>query len=99
MNRRLVAAPAVEPAIGLFPTRTLGVTTMDYFCNTPAAVVAKIVTDPGDEVVEERRLDRFREGDVEFDLTSRGPQRYYLEVFVDGVMKFRKRIRVVEKID
>jgi hypothetical protein len=98
-NRRLAAVPDAEPAIGLFPTRTLGVTTMDYFANVPAPVVVKIVADPGGEVVEERSLGDFRAGRVDFDLTSRGPQRYYLQVIVDGALKFNKRIRVVEKID
>jgi len=98
-NLRLISPPATDPAIGVFPTRTLGVTTMDYFSNSPALVEAKIVTDPGGEVVDTRRLPGYREGTVEFDLGARGPARYYLQVSVDGVLKFNKRIRVVEKIN
>jgi hypothetical protein len=72
---------------------------VDYFANAPALVGIQIVTDPGGEVVEERRLPDYREGTVTFDLTSRGPQRYYLRVTVNGAVKLNKRIRVVDKIN
>jgi hypothetical protein len=98
-NQRLVTPPAPEPAIGLFPTRTLGVTEMDYFSNVAGRVSVKIVADPGGEVVEEHEYPDLRSGSFTYDLTSRGPQRYYLKVFVDGVLKFNKRIRVVDKIE
>ncbi len=98
-DRRIVAPPAKEPAIGLFPTRTLGATTMDYFSNDTARVSVKIVTDPGGEVVEEHEYPGLRSGSFTYDLASRGPQRYYLKVFVNDVQKFNKRIRVVEKLE
>ena len=98
-DRRIVAPPAQEPAIGLFPTRTLGVSTMDYFSNLPRKVSVKIVADSGGEVVAEYEYPDLRSGSFTYDLTSRGPRRYYVKVFVEGEMKFNKRLRVVEKID
>lgn len=99
LDRRIIAPPSAEPAIGLFPTRTLGVTTMDYFSNAAGDVVVKIVADPGGEVVQEHAYPALRSGTFTYDLTARGPQRYYLKVFAGGELKFNKRIRVVEKIE
>jgi hypothetical protein len=98
-DRRLWAPPSPEPAIGLFPTRTLGLTTMDYFANAPKAVTVKIVADPGGDVVQEHEYPDLRSGRFTYDLTARGPQRYYLKVFAGGELKFNKRIRVVDKIE
>jgi hypothetical protein len=98
-DRRIWAPPSPEPSIGLFPTRTLGVTTMDYLANAPKRVIVQIVADPGGEVVEEHEYPDLRSGRFSYDLTARGPQRYYLKVFSEGVLKFNKRIRVVEKIE
>jgi hypothetical protein len=98
-DRRMLTPPSAEPAIGLFPTRTLGVTTMDYFANAPHEVSVKIVADSGAAVVQEHEYPALKSGTFTYDLTSRGPQRYYLKVFVEGVLKFNKRIRVVEKIE
>ncbi len=98
-DRRIISVPVAAPAIGLFPTRTLGVTTMDYVSNAPAAVSVKIVADPGGEVIEARDYPDLQAGSFTYDLTSRGPQRYYLKVFVNGVQKFNKRVRVVEKME
>lgn len=94
-NPRLRTKPSAEPAIGLFPTRTSGATTLDYFANDSAEVVVRIVADPGGETVQEHRYPGLRTGEFTYDLAARGPQRYYLKVFVDGTLRFNKRVRVV----
>lgn len=83
-----------EPSIGLFPTRTTGKTTLDYFCNSSHNVLVQIVTDTGSEVVEEHLYKELKEGIFTYDLSYRKPQRYYLKVFINGDQKFNKRIRV-----
>lgn len=83
-----------EPAVGVFPTRTKGETTMDYFGNTPQKVVVKLVTDPGGQTVEEHVYDSLKEGIFTYDLSYRPPQRYYLQVFAGGKLVYNKRVRV-----
>jgi len=58
-----------------------------------------LLADPGGEVVEEHEYPGLRSGSFTYDLASRGPQRYYLKVFVNDVQKFNKRIRVVDKLE
>lgn len=83
-----------EPSIGLFPTRTKGKTTLDYLGNEPEQVEVQIITDEGAQLVERHVYENLKEGVFEYDLSYRKPQRYYLRVFVKGVMKYNKRIRV-----
>ncbi len=87
-----------EPAIGLFPTLTTGSTTMDYFSNKPEDVVVQLITDEGSHLVEEHKYYQLKEGVFTYDLSTRPKQRYYLKVFINGELKFNKRIRVVERL-
>ena len=92
------AAIDPEPAIGLFPTLTTGSTTLDYFSNKPEDVTVKLVTDEGGHLAEEHTYYQLKEGIFTYDLSTRPKQRYYLKVFINGELKFNKRIRVVEKL-
>lgn len=84
-----------EPAIGLYPTRTNGKTIMDYFSGQPQDVTVQIITDEGAQLVEEHQYKNLKEGTFAYDLSYRPAQRYYLKVFINGELKFNKRIRVV----
>lgn len=89
------SAMNTEPAIGLYPTRTNGKTVMDYFSGTPQNVTVQIITDDGAQLVEEHQYKNLKEGTFTYDLSYRPAQRYYLKVFINGELKFNKRIRVV----
>ncbi len=86
-----------EPVMGLFPTMTLGKTTFDYFLGTSKDVDVQITTEDG-KIVEEHKYISFKEGVMNYDLSYRPPQRYYFKVYIDGQLKFTKRIRVVNKL-
>ena len=58
--------------------------------------MVKIVTDPGDVVVEEHIYKSLKEAVIDYDLSYRPAQRYYVKVFVGGKMIFNKRLRVEE---
>lgn len=90
----MTTSPALEPAVGVFPTRTKGKTTMDYFGNTPQKVLVKLVTDPGGDTIEEHVYESLKEGIFTYDLSYRPAQRYYLKVYADGKLVYNKRIRV-----
>lgn len=85
-----------EPAIGLYPTRTKGKTVLDYYNGEEKDVTVKIITDEGNQVVEEHQYKTIKEAVFTYDLSYRKPQRYYLRVIIDGKQVFNKRIRVVE---
>ena len=91
-----MAKPVTEPSVGLFPTRSSGKTTLDYFANEPQKVVVKIVTDPGDTVVEEHIYNSLKEAALEYDMSYRPAQRYYVKVFIGDKLVFNKRLRVEE---
>ncbi|HRN56294.1 MAG TPA: hypothetical protein PLL71_07570 [Agriterribacter sp.] len=88
------ALPDPVPAVGLFPTRTSGRTTMDYFGNSAQKVTVQLVTDPGNEVIEEHVYEALKEGVFTYDLSYRPAQRYYLKVYAEGKLVFNKRVRV-----
>lgn len=93
----VLTLPDPVPAVGLFPTRTSGKTTMDYFGNSPQKVTVQLVTDPGNEVIEEHVYGALKEGLFTYDLSYRPAQRYYLKVYVGGKLVFNKRVRVGDK--
>ncbi|TAD86649.1 MAG: peptide-N-glycosidase [Bacteroidetes bacterium] len=86
-----------EIAIGLYPTRTTGSTTLDYFSGKEEDVLVQIVTDEGSNLIEEHRYKSIKEGAFTYDLSYRLPQRYYLKVYINGVLQFNKRIRVEKR--
>lgn len=85
-----------EPAIGLYPTRTNDKTTLDYFSGRAEDVVVQLVTDPGDEVVEEHRYLHLKEGLFTYDLSRFPKGRFYLKLLINGQEQFKKRIRLKE---
>lgn len=92
----VLTKPVTEPSIGLFPTRTAGKTTLDYFGNEAQKVIVRIVTDPGDTLVEEHVYESLKEAVLDYDLSYRPPQRYYVKVFIGDKLVFNKRLRVEE---
>ena len=80
----------------LYPTRTNGKTTFDYYANFPHDIEVQIVTDPGNEIVETHNYKQLREGMFTYDLSRFPKIRYYLKVLINGDEKFKKRIRVKE---
>lgn len=91
-----LSAPLPKPSVGLFPTRTKGPTTLDFFSNEAQETVVEIVSDPGGEVVERHVYQSLKEGVFSYDLSYRPAQRYYLKVYLKGELIFNKRIRVGE---
>ena len=97
MDDKAVNKPDTSPAVGLFPTRTLGKTTLDYFYGMPKEITVQITSEEG-KLVEEHKYLSIKEGIFNYDLSYRPPQRYYLKVIIDGEVKYTKRIRVVDKL-
>ncbi|MCJ8165702.1 peptide-N-glycosidase [Pontibacter sp. E15-1] len=91
-----VAPVTDHTSFGLYPTRTNDTTTFDYYANFPHDVLVQIVTDPGDEVVLEKRYQQIKEGVFTYDLSQHPKGRFYLKVYIDGEEKFKKRIRLKE---
>lgn len=85
------------PGIVLYPTRTTGSTTLEYFNGKAGDVLVQIITDEGNILVEEHQYKNLKEGVFTYDLSYRPAQRYYLKVLINGEVKYNKRIRVIEK--
>lgn len=98
-NAAIQSAVNKEISLGLYPTRTTGKTELDFFSGTEQDVLVQIITDEGAVLVEEHKYSKLKEGLFTYDLSYRKPQRYYLKVFINGELKFNKRIRVVDKVD
>ncbi len=83
------------PAIGVFPTRTIGKTTVDYFNNKTMDVLVQITTENG-VIVEEHKYLKLKEGIFNYDLSNQPRGRYYIKV-ISGNNTFTKRIRLIDK--
>lgn len=88
--------PQQEYQIGLFPTRTVQSTTLDYFANDSADVTVQLIRDPGGAVLEEHIYHNLKKGRFVYDLGHHKPGRFYIKVFVNGEEKFIKRVRYRE---
>jgi hypothetical protein len=85
----------VKASLAAFPTQTRGKVSLDYFSNKLQNPVVQIIADGGNnEVVEEHKYYNMKQAVLNYDLSYRPAQRYYLKVFVDGQLIFTKRIRV-----
>lgn len=86
-----------EPSMAVFPARTNGPITLDYFSNNPAEVKVLIV-DQGDEskVLEEHTYHNFSKGPLDYNLSYLPKQRYYIKVIVEGKEVYKNRIRLKE---
>ncbi|WP_242203196.1 peptide-N-glycosidase F-related protein [Aestuariivivens insulae] len=84
-----------QPSIGVFPARTNGPITLDYFSNTSVNVKVLIV-DQEDEskVLEEHTYHNFRKGPLDYNLSYLPKQRYYIKVYVEGKEVYKNRIRL-----
>ncbi len=88
------AAANTEASIELYPTRTTGKTELEYFSGEAKDVKVQIITDEGAKLVEEHLYKNLKEGSFTYDMSYLPPQRYYVKVFIDGELKFNKRLRV-----
>ncbi len=86
-----------EPSINMFPARTQGPVTLDYFANHEKDVQV-IITQQEDEskIVETHTYLGFKKGIFTYDLSYLPKMRYYLKVVVDGQEVFKNRIRLKE---
>ena len=86
-----------EPSITMFPARTEGPVTLDYFANDPKDVEI-IITQQEDEskIVETHTYLNFRKGTFTYDLSYLPKMRYYIKVVIDGKEVFKNRIRLKE---
>ncbi|MCM4150465.1 peptide-N-glycosidase [Arenibacter sp. N53] len=86
-----------EPSITVFPARTEGPITLDYFANDTKDVEV-IITQQEDEniIVETHSYLNFRKGTLSFDLSYLPKMRYYIKVVIDGEEVFKNRIRLKE---
>ncbi|MBD0831159.1 peptide-N-glycosidase F-related protein [Aestuariibaculum sediminum] len=86
-----------EPSVGVFPARTQGPITLDYFCNTPANVKVLIV-DQEDEtkVFEAHNYMNFSKGTLTYDLSYLPKNRYYILVYMNDKGVYKNRIRLKE---
>ncbi len=80
----------------VYPTRTEDKVTFDYYANFEKDVLVKIITDPGDRVVEEHSYKSIKEGVFAYDLSRLPKGRFYLKVYIDGKEEYTKRIRLKE---
>ena len=86
-----------KASIAMFPSRTDGPLTLDYFSNTAAEVKVIIVAQEDEnEIAEEHIYYNFKQGYLNYDLSNCPKQRYYLKVFVNGKEEFKNRIRLKE---
>ncbi|CAN0473307.1 unnamed protein product, partial [Scytosiphon promiscuus] len=86
-----------EPSINMFPARTEGPVTLDYFANDEKNVEV-IITQQEDEtkIVETHTYLNFKKGIFTYDLSYLPKMRYYLKVVIDGKEVFKNRIRLKE---
>jgi hypothetical protein len=84
-----------QPSVGLYPTMSAGPTTLDYFSNTAEKVIVRLISDPGNQLVEEHIYENLKEGIFQYDMSYLPAQRYYVQVWVKGKMVFNKRLRIV----
>ena len=91
-----VAAITPQTSIGLYPTRTNDRTTLDYYSNFAEDVIVQVVTDPGDQVVEEHKYHQIKQGIFTYDLSRFPKGRFYLKVIANNKELFKKRIRFTE---
>ena len=85
------------PSITMFPSRTAGPITLDYFSNNLANVKVQIV-DQEDEtkVYQEHLYANFKKGTLNYNLEYLPKKRYYIKVFIDEKEAFKNRIRLKE---
>ena len=96
-NGKILSPINAKPSVSLYPTRTRGTTTLEYYHGTEEDVLVQIITDEGAKLVEEHHYKKLKSGNFTYDLSYRPAQRYYLKVFVNNQLMYNKRIRVEER--
>lgn len=96
-NNRDVDSLNKELVIDLFPTRSNGSTTLDFFSGKPCDVTVKIITDKGAVVVEEHNYKNVKDASFTYNLAYRPSQRYYVKLFIEGKEVFNKRLRIEKR--
>ncbi|MFS4455410.1 peptide-N-glycosidase F-related protein [Maribacter sp. 2304DJ31-5] len=86
-----------KPSISVFPARTNGPITLDYFANT-SNTVKVVFTEQEDEskIIEEHTYYNLKQGNLDFNLAYLQKMRCYVKVFVAGEEIFKNRIRLKE---
>ncbi len=86
-----------SPSIAMFPSRTRGPISLDYFSNISANVKV-IIVDQEDEskIKETHTYSNFNKGTLKYDLSYLPKKRYYIKVFINEKEVFKNRIRLGE---
>jgi len=86
-----------KPSIALFPSRTKGPVSLDYFSNIPKKIKVLIVEQENEtKVLQEHTYHNFSRGTLNYDLSYLPKMRYYVKVFIDDVEVFKNRVRLKE---
>ncbi|MGS2762462.1 peptide-N-glycosidase F-related protein [Sinomicrobium sp. M5D2P9] len=86
-----------KPSVAVFPARTDGPVTLDYFANTEEDVKVRITEQENeDHVLEEHHYTKLSKGNFTYDLSYLPKMRCYIQVFVKGEEIFKNRIRLKE---
>ena len=85
------------PSVGVFPARTNGPITLDYFSNTKGKVKVLLVDQENeDHILESHEYNNFNNGSLTYDLSYLPKKRYYLKVYLDNKEVYKNRIRLKE---
>lgn len=87
---------AIDPAtkeISIYPTRTSEFTTLSYFANTPGDIHVRLLSDPGEELLEEHFYPALKQGYFRYDLTRFPYGRFFLTVSQGDQELVRRRVR------
>ena len=85
------------PSIAVFPSRTKGPISLDYFSNVLNDIRVLIVEQENEEnVLEEHLYHSFSRGTLNFNLSYLPKMRYYIKVYINDKEVFKNRIRLKE---
>ncbi len=85
------------PSIAIFPSRTKGPISLDYFSNNSSKVKVLIVEQENEEnVLEEHTYLNFSKGTHTYDLSYLPKMRCYIKVFINDKEVFKNRVRLKE---
>ncbi len=85
------------PSVGVFPARTNGPITLDYFSNTQSTVKVLIVDQENEsKVLETHVYNNFNKGSLSYNLSYLPKKRYYIKVFMNEKEVYKNRIRLKE---
>ena len=86
-----------SPSISVFPARTKGPITLDYFSNIASKVKVQIVEQENEKnILEEHVYNNLNKGSLKYNLSYLPKMRYYIKVFINDKEVFKNRIRLKE---